>query len=95
MEELITRDFLAIERTRLANERTFLSYFRSSVVILSSGFAIVKLDVLEEITDLGIFLLLLGPAILVLGIGRFIYVKKQIRKYYRFKNNKRPLPKKE
>lgn len=87
MEPLITRDLLAIERTRLANERTFLSYFRTSVVILSSGFAIMKLDVLEEISDLGIFLLFLGPAILVLGIVRFLYVKKQIRKYYIIRNN--------
>ena len=86
MEKLITRDLLAIERTRLANERTFLSYFRTSVVILSSGIAIVNLEVLEEITSLGIFLLWLGPAILLLGIGRFIYVKKQIKKYYRIKN---------
>lgn len=95
MKELITRDLLAIERTRLANERTFLSYFRSSVVILSSGFAIVGLDALEEITDLGIFLLLLGPGILVLGIGRFIYVKKQIKKYYTLKHINESLPKKD
>ena len=83
MEELITRDYLAIERTRLANERTFLSYFRTAVVLLSSGIAVLKL---EEISDLGLFLLLLGPAIMVLGIIRFLYVKRQIKKYYRIKN---------
>jgi len=86
MEELITRDYLAIERTRLANERTFLSYFRTAVVLLSSGIAVVNLEVLEEISDLGFFLLLLGPSILILGIVRFLYVKKQIKKYYRIKN---------
>ncbi len=86
MEELITRDYLAIERTRLANERTFLSYFRTAVVLLSSGIAVLKLEVLEEISDLGLFLLLLGPAIMVLGIIRFLYVKRQIKKYYRIKN---------
>jgi len=85
MEELITRDYLAIERTRLANERTFLSYFRTAVVLLSSGIAMVQLEMLEEISDLGFFLLLLGPAILVLGIIRFLYVKRQIKKYYKIK----------
>ena len=85
MEELITRDYLAIERTRLANERTFLSYFRTAVVLLSSGIAMVQLEVLEEISDLGFFLLLLGPAILILGIIRFLYVKRQIKKYYKIK----------
>ena len=34
----------------------------------------------------GNFLFLLGPALLFLGIGRFLYVKKQIRKYYKIKN---------
>lgn len=86
MAELITRDLLAIERTRLANERTFLSYFRTSVVILSSGFAIIKLEVLDEISELGVVLLLLGPAILILGIIRFFYVKRQIKKYYKTKS---------
>ena len=85
MEELITRDYLAIERTRLANERTFLSYFRTAVVLLSSGIAMVQLEMLEEISDLGFFLLLLGPAILILGIIRFLYVKRQIKKYYKLK----------
>lgn len=85
MEELITRDLLAIERTRLANERTFLSYFRTAVVILSSGFAIIKLEFLDEISELGVFLMFLGPAILVLGIIRFFYVKRQIKKYYKIK----------
>ena len=32
--QLITRDWLAIERTKLANERTFLAYFRTFLVLL-------------------------------------------------------------
>ncbi|MFT4781527.1 MAG: putative membrane protein, partial [Pseudohongiellaceae bacterium] len=33
-ERVILRDYLAIERTRLANERTLLSYIRSSLYLL-------------------------------------------------------------
>ena len=33
-EKVILRDYLAIERTRLANERTLLSYIRSSLYLL-------------------------------------------------------------
>lgn len=81
-EDLITRDWLAIDRTRMANERTFLAYFRTFVVILSSGIAILKVEVLEEMFGLGIFLVIVAPVILAIGVGRFIYVKRHIRKYH-------------
>lgn len=80
--DLIVRDFLAIERTRLANERTFLSYFRTFVVMLSSGFAILHLELFDELKWLGVILLVVAPIILFVGIGRLIYVKRRIRKYY-------------
>lgn len=76
-------DQLAIERTRLANERTFLAYFRSSIVFLSSGFAIIKLEVLNEIEWIGYILLGIGPILLLIGLLRFIYVRRSIKKYYK------------
>jgi putative membrane protein len=79
---LITRDVLAIERTRLANERTFLAYFRTAVVFLSAGFAILEMSALEEIRPLGWFLTGLSPLILAVGIGRLIYIRAHIKKYY-------------
>ena len=80
--QLSRTDALAIERTRLANERTFLAYFRTFIVFLSSGFAILKIEVLQEIRDVGYFLTILSPFLLFIGIARFLYVKRQIRKYY-------------
>ena len=81
-EELITRDWLAIDRTKMANERTFLAYFRTFIVILGSGVAILRVEMLEEMFDLGIFLLILAPIVLIIGLARFVYVKKHIRNYY-------------
>ncbi len=75
-------DALAIERTRLANERTFLAYFRTFIVFLSSGFAILKIEVLQEIREVGYFLILLSPVLLIIGLVRFLYVKRQVRKFY-------------
>ncbi|MCI5083360.1 MAG: DUF202 domain-containing protein [Saprospiraceae bacterium] len=75
-------DVLAIERTRLANERTFLAYFRSSIVFLSSGFAIIKINALKEITDIGYFLLVIAPLLFLIGLIRFFYVRKKVRKYF-------------
>ncbi|WP_235942491.1 DUF202 domain-containing protein [Salinimicrobium oceani] len=81
-ETLITRDWLAIDRTRMANERTFLAYLRTFIVILSSGVAILKVEALEEMFDLGVFLLVLAPFIFIIGLVRFLYVRKHIRKYH-------------
>ncbi|MHA6280094.1 YidH family protein [Salinimicrobium sp. CAU 1759] len=81
-EGLITRDWLAIDRTRMANERTFLAYLRTFIVVLSSGVAIIKVDVLQEMFDLGIFLLVIAPIIFIIGLIRFIYVRRHIRKYH-------------
>jgi len=81
--QLITRDYLAIERTRLANERTFLAYFRSTVVFLASGLSILRLESLQEISEIGWALTAIAPVLLSIGLGRFIYVKHSIRKYYK------------
>jgi putative membrane protein len=75
-------DLLAIDRTRLANERTFLAYFRTFIVLLSSGVAILKLSILKEIQELGFILLGLSPLLLLIGIARFYYVKRRLKKYY-------------
>jgi putative membrane protein len=86
--KLILRDLLAVDRTKLANERTFLSYFRSFIVIVSSGIAIIKIDFLEEIQNLGWAFIFIGPALLVVGIFRFFYVRKKIDQYYTFEEPK-------
>ncbi len=82
MEELNKTDWLALERTRLANERTFLAYFRTFVVVFASGLTIIKIEILQSIEVLGY--IFLGAAILLLLIGviRFLYVRKRIQKYY-------------
>lgn len=84
--ELSRTDELAVERTRLANERTFLAYFRTFIVFLSSGFAILKLSVLEEIMTVGYMLVVIAPLLFIMGLFRFLYVRKQIRKHYYIKS---------
>lgn len=81
-EELITRDWLAIDRTKMANERTFLAYIRTFMVVLGSGIAIIKVEVLQDLTGLGFFFIALAPIILIFGIARYLYVRKHIHKYY-------------
>ncbi len=81
-DQLITRDILALQRTHLANERTFLAYFRTFIVLLSSGVAILRLELLQDIRLLGWVLLAIAPVMLIVGIYRLRYVRRQIHKYY-------------
>jgi putative membrane protein len=82
-KKLSPTDYLAMERTKLANERTFLAYFRTFIVFLSSGVAIIKLEILEEIQALGFALLFMSPILLLIGILRFYFMKRRLRKYYK------------
>ncbi|TYB77300.1 DUF202 domain-containing protein [Bizionia saleffrena] len=81
--QLTTRDWLAIERTKLANERTFLAYFRTFIVFLGSGITILKLEWFSDIKWFGVVLLFCSPLLLIVGIVRLVYVKKVIRNHYK------------
>lgn len=75
-------DLLALERTKLANERTFLAYFRSFIVFLSSGFVILKIDAFQNLETLGYFFIATSLILLAIGIARFLYVKRKLRKAF-------------
>ncbi|WP_299361689.1 DUF202 domain-containing protein [Winogradskyella sp.] len=81
-KKLITRDWLAIERTKLANERTFLAYFRTFLVILGTGVTILKLEFFSDIKSYGIILIIASAIILLIGVYRLFRVKKKIRNHY-------------
>lgn len=83
-EKLPATDLLALDRTRLANERTFLAYFRTFIVLVSSGLAVLKLDVLYEIRWIGWVLVVIGPVMLVIGTLRFFYVKRHLKKVFNY-----------
>ena len=80
---LITRDWLAIERTKLANERTFLAYFRTFLVVLGTGVTILKLEFFSDLKSYGIVLIIISAILLFIGIFRLIRVKRTIRKHYK------------
>ena len=81
--DLTTRDWLAIERTKLANERTFLAYFRTFLVILGTGITILKIELFEDLETFGVVLIGIAPIILLIGIFRLFKVKNTIRKHYK------------
>ena len=82
-DPLVTRDWLAIERTKLANERTFLAYFRTFIVLLGTGITILKLELFSELKSFGIILITISPIILFIGIFRLFRVKRTIKNHYK------------
>ena len=81
-EEIILRDYLAIERTRLANERTLLSYIRSSLYLILGGIAFLQLEGFANIKYLGILSLVLSVIFLVIGVYRFMLLKRSLKNLY-------------
>ena len=51
-EKLILRDHLALERTKLANERTLFSYIRTSLYLLTAGTEFSRLKIFRDSTVL-------------------------------------------
>ena len=65
--EMILRDYLALDRTKMANTRTFLSFLRTFVALFGGGFALVKLIPKEN------FYLYLGYLFMALSLVFLIY----------------------
>ncbi len=81
-EEIILRDHLAMERTKLANERTLLSYVRTSLYLFLGGIGILGLKDFEDLKILGYISLTFSLTTLIIGFLRFFQLKKHLRKVY-------------
>lgn len=99
-----TNEILALERTKLANERTLLSYIRSSMYLLIGGIGLLQLDDFAQIHWLGYVALFVCVLFLAVGIIRYIVLNRRLYKWNRIlfvdtiperKPRKKPTPKKE
>jgi putative membrane protein len=77
-KDLILRDFLAMDRTILANERTFLGYIRTALTLLVAGATFIKFFDQAFVYVLGWVFIPLGLFTLVFGLGRFMKMKQRI-----------------
>jgi len=81
-EEIILRDHLALERTRLANERTLLSYIRTSLYLTLAGIAFIQIEGFGSIKWIGYISITLSIIFFMFGIIRFYLLKDKLNKYY-------------
>jgi putative membrane protein len=71
-EEMILRDWLALDRTVLANKRTFLAYGRTAIALLVLGMAFVKLINHHWFEIAGFSLMALGIVVFTIGLREFV-----------------------
>jgi putative membrane protein len=79
-EEMILRDYLALDRTKLANERTFLAYMRTVIGLVASGTAMNEILQTAWVHVLGWICLALAPVCLFFGVFHFIRMKLKMDK---------------
>ncbi len=82
LEKLPLTDWLAVERTKLASERTFLAYFRSALVLLGSGVTVLKVEYFNEFVDYSWLPIAASPIVFIVGLIRFTRINKRIKKQY-------------
>lgn len=79
-DTLIARDWLALSRSRLANERTFLAYIRTSLSMIGLGAILAKW--IEHASALVGGSVLAGAGVVVLFVGGLRFVQEN-RRYRR------------
>ena len=75
--------YLDIPGPKLANERTLLSYIRSSLYLLLGGIAILQLKDFRNIHWLGYVALVVCVVFLAVGIFRYVLLYRRLYKWNR------------
>jgi putative membrane protein len=80
-EELILRDHLALDRTRLANERTLLAYLRTALMLVVAGATAEKvMGDSPTIVATGWAFIVFGGAVAAFGTWRFLSMQREINR---------------
>ncbi len=85
-ERIILRDFLALERTTLANERTLFAYVRTSLYLLIGGIALIQVEDFSQLKWLGYTGFVVSAFLIFFGLVRFYKLRKKLQKFYNEKD---------
>ncbi|WP_287883750.1 DUF202 domain-containing protein [Agathobacter sp.] len=77
-DEMILRDFLAYDRTRLALMRTVLSLARTALGLLASGGGLIILEDELGLVSLGYVLIVIAVAVMAFGVSYYLKFKKRL-----------------
>jgi putative membrane protein len=77
-KDLILREKLALQRTVLANQSTFLAFIRTSMYFLVAGVSINNLTTVKQGQTIEIVFVIIAIALFTFGIINFFVHKKKI-----------------
>jgi putative membrane protein len=81
VEELILRDHLALDRTRLANERTLLAYLRTALMLMVAGATAERvMGGSSTVIITGWLFVGLGVTVGLIGTWRFLTMQRAINR---------------
>lgn len=70
-EQMILRDYLAVDRTMMANETSFMSYVRTALTLVAAGATMLKFFTEPTMQVLGWAFIIIGGWLAVHGYNRF------------------------
>ncbi|MDQ3018724.1 MAG: DUF202 domain-containing protein [bacterium] len=80
-EDMILRDYLAVDRTMLANETSFMSYVRTALTLIAAGATLIKFFNDNPLFQtLGWAFVLVGGWLVIHGYNRFRKVDTVLHK---------------
>ena len=79
-DDLILRDYLAADRTVLADERTLLSYIRTAMAFAAAGAALIHFFDSTFVEVVGWVLISLAIGILAVGAQRYLRMRQRLAK---------------
>lgn len=77
-KDLVLREYLALERTKLANETTLLAYIRTGLYFLVAGSTLGHVIGTEFWRLMGTPVIIIGVIIMLFGVIRFLRLKRSI-----------------
>lgn len=80
-EKIILRDYLALERTKLANERTLFAYIRTSLYLLTVGVGIFEIGSIQHLRALAWLCVAVSVVLFVIGLYKYYQLKKYLNTY--------------
>ncbi len=82
IDEKQLREHLALQRTKLANERTLLSYIKASLYLLIGGIALLQVKEYRglDVTWIGYLSFFFCVLFIVVGISRYIALERKLEK---------------
>lgn len=80
-DKIILRDYLALERTRLANERTLFAYIRTSLYLLTAGLGIFEIESIQHLRMLAWVCVVVSAVLFVFGLYKYYQLRKNLNTY--------------